>query len=266
MAVKSFSEIKNEVQQYKYWYHNFEIAPGVWTGGEYEVKPIKNYIQDIFGIKNLSGKRVLDIATFDGGFAFGFEDLGAEVVAVDIIDQHSTGFSIAKKIRQSNVSFFHTSVYDLDPEKHGSFDFVHYSGLHYHLKHPIMALDKINSITKQQGVLFGHGTSGEFFHRNYFKKKWLERIIYLVLKKMPLAYYLDGNYHNDASNWILFNDTCMRTMMIRAGFHPKLLSSAPVDGYHEWGTCYFKAIKDKSPDPEYWPDNHKKIVDIQTGA
>ena len=266
MTDKLISEIQNEINQYEYWYHGFEVVPGVWTKGEYKLEPIEFYMEERFDICNLSGKRILDIATFDGGFAFGFEDLGAEVVAIDIIDQFSTGFSIAKQVRNSTVSFDNISVYELDPEKHGNFDFVHYSGIHYHLKHPIMALEKINSVIKPQGVLFGHGTSGEFYHRGYFRKKWLERILYSFLKKMPLAYYLDGKYRNDPTNWILFNDTCMQTMMIRAGFQPEVVTSSLIPGQIEWGSCYFKAIKSKAPEPEYWPDNHKKILDTRPGS
>ena len=82
--------------------------------------------------------RVLDIATFDGFWAFEFERRGAEVVAADIASWSDVdiprrmvpyageldldrptgeGFRLAHEILGSKVERLESSVYDLDPER-----------------------------------------------------------------------------------------------------------------------------------------------------
>jgi len=259
MAPIDRQEAIQKIREYGKWYHGFEILPGIWTEGEYNIGSVPEYLSSNFNIHDISGKRILDIATFDGGFAFGFEKMGAQVVASDIIDQTRTGFLLAKNILNSSVEFFKISVYDLNSDQLGKFDYVHYSGLHYHLKHPVLALEKINAVLKPNGIVFGHGTSGEYHYRTIIRFKWLDKKIRQYLNKLPIAYYLDGSFNNDPTNWFLFNDSCMKTMFIRAGFQPDFVKSKPATEFGHRSVCYFKCVRAKDPDQEYWPDSHKQL-------
>ncbi len=247
-----------EIEAYPCWYHRFEVLPGVWTKGEYELQKPADYLRDWFGISSLSGREMLDIATFDGGFAFGFEDLGARVLAVDVIDQSRTGFATAARVRKSAVRFEQLSVYDLDESRHGPFDLVHFSGLHYHLKHPILAVEKINAVLRKGGIVFGNGASGEFLYRDFVTSE-PDPETRGLLRNLPLAYYLDGRYNQDPTNWILFNDAGWRNVLARGGFTVETCESHAASDGTSRGTCYFKATKVGDPDPEYWPDNHKQM-------
>jgi hypothetical protein len=63
------------------WYHTQELAPGVETPGLFDHRP---YV-DRYGIPaDLSGKRVLEVGTFEGFWAFELERRGAEVIAIDV--------------------------------------------------------------------------------------------------------------------------------------------------------------------------------------
>src|SRR5215216_401238 len=63
------------------WYHTQELAPGLVTPGMFDLRPYVNR----YGIpEDLSGKRVLDVGTFEGFWAFELERRGAEVVALDV--------------------------------------------------------------------------------------------------------------------------------------------------------------------------------------
>ncbi len=126
-----------------FWYHTIELPGDILTPGIYDHRPlVANY-----GIPNdLQGKRVLDVATFDGFWAFEFERRGADVVAADVgrfsqIDlpppvrdalvregldrQTGLGFQIAHEALKSHVKRVEHSVYDLDPTEMGTFDLVH---------------------------------------------------------------------------------------------------------------------------------------------
>jgi tRNA (mo5U34)-methyltransferase len=115
---------------------------------------------------------VLDVATFNGFWAFELERRGADVVALDLpstldIDLPpcararavtedigmplSVGFEIAAEALGSTVSLRHGSVYSLDPESWGTFDFVHIGDLLLHLEQPLEALRRVRTVT--DGVL-----------------------------------------------------------------------------------------------------------------
>ncbi len=251
-----------DIDAYTHWYHTFEVVPGVVTKGEYQLEPIRDYLGNWFklGEADLAGKSLLDVATFDGGFAFGFEDLGARVEGSDLIDQTHTGFATAHRVRKSPAKFHNVSVYDLDPAKMGPYDLVHFSGLHYHLKHPILALEKVNAVMKVGGTIFGNAASGEFMYREKLPKGMDDAAIHAFLSQLPIAYYDDGKYNGDPTNWIFFGDAAFRTAMERAGFKVEFCKSYAMSNTTSRSTCYFKAVKISDPQPEYWVDNHKLLA------
>src|SRR2546423_3261813 len=78
----SSSELSSLVAERK-WYHTLELAPGVLTPGWFDTRSIAHSIP----FPDLTGKRCLDVGTFDGFWAFEMERRGAaEVIAIDLID------------------------------------------------------------------------------------------------------------------------------------------------------------------------------------
>jgi tRNA (mo5U34)-methyltransferase len=133
------------------WYHKIEVAPGVWTPGVHDSTEGLELIQMP---EDLTGMRVLDIGARDGFYTFEAERRGArEVVALDYEPPDTTGFSIAAELRGSKAEFINENVYSLDPEKYGSFDLVLFLGVIYHLRHPLLALDRIHDICAPDALL-----------------------------------------------------------------------------------------------------------------
>lgn len=154
------------------WYHTIELAPGVVTPGFFDHRPHVSQ----YGLPPvLAGKRVLDVATYNGFWAFELEKRGAaEVIALDIdsfadIDlapacrarmspaelarKLGAGFEIARTALGSRVRREVGSVYELSPARHGTFDLVFCGDLLVHLSNPIRALQAIRSVTSGTAVL-----------------------------------------------------------------------------------------------------------------
>ena len=74
--------------------------------------------------ESLAGKKVLDIGTRDGFFAFEAARRGGDVLAVDYCPEDSMGFAAAKRILGARVRFLHSNIYDLLPGELGTFDIV----------------------------------------------------------------------------------------------------------------------------------------------
>src|SRR5689334_16427778 len=65
------------------WYHTFELRPGIVTPGWFDLRELAKTLP----IPDLTGKRALDIGTFEGFWAYQLEERGAdEVLAIDILD------------------------------------------------------------------------------------------------------------------------------------------------------------------------------------
>jgi tRNA (mo5U34)-methyltransferase len=159
------------------WYHTVELAPGVVTNGFFDTRPT---VAKVPMPADLTGKRCLDVGTWDGFWAFEMERRGAaSVTAIDIEDPSrwdwppqsnfgdaytgrlgylstfksgAASFALAKEAHGSAVERLDCSVYDLDPAVHGRFDFVFLGSLLLHLRDPIRALDAVRGVCGGEAV------------------------------------------------------------------------------------------------------------------
>ena len=152
------------------WYHTIELAPGAITPGWFDTRSV---VRELPFPESLEGRRCLDVATFDGFWAYEMERRGAaEVHAIDVTDPYrwdwpagstedtiaainrrkegGRGFDVAHRALGSRVTFEERSVYDLDPEAVGEFDFVYLGSLLLHLRDPVRALERVRSVCRGQ--------------------------------------------------------------------------------------------------------------------
>src|SRR5712692_6903868 len=96
----------------------------------------------------MTGMRVLDIGCAEGFFSFEAERRGAkEVIAIDSFPDSVRRFNICRSALGSKATAFLCSVYDLNPRAFGTFDMVLFYGVLYHLRNPILALERILSVS-----------------------------------------------------------------------------------------------------------------------
>jgi len=151
------------------FYMNIELPDGSFTGGPSDHTSWPAHLG--LSPAMVAGKRVLDVASNDGFWAFWAEKHGAaEVLAIDVEDYahydwsfggppasvkrgdpKNVGFWWLHQLLRSRVRREPISVYQLDPEQHGVFDIAVMCGLLYHLRHPLLALDTLRRVCN--GVL-----------------------------------------------------------------------------------------------------------------
>jgi tRNA (mo5U34)-methyltransferase len=147
-AAKSLSYrdwLESEIDRESYWFHQIELAPDLATPGW--SNPAKEKLP-YFGLpERMDGMRVLDIGCAEGFFSFEAERRGAEeVVAIDSYPGSVRRFNICRGALNSRATAFLTNVYDLSPRTFGTFDLVLFFGVLYHLRHPLLALEKIHAV------------------------------------------------------------------------------------------------------------------------
>ncbi len=155
------------VDEVPLWYHTLELPSGP-TPGWFDLRPVVEKLP----WPDVTGKRCLDVGTYDGFFAFELERRGAsEVLATDIGDhsdwdllpaarglapqtltriagEKGLGFEVAREALASRVEKRLISAYDLSPDEVGMFDVVVCGSLMLHLRDPVRALEAIRSVCR----------------------------------------------------------------------------------------------------------------------
>ena len=148
------------------WYHTIELPDGTVTPGLFDHRPVMHEYQLP---PSMAGRRVLDVGTFDGHWAFQFERLGAEVVALEVPDKAAmdwpaqlrggsmfergstyTNFDVAHEAFGSSVQRERLTVYEASPERLGTFDLVFVGSLLVHLRDPVGALEALRSVCREE--------------------------------------------------------------------------------------------------------------------
>lgn len=177
LLLKRISEIQ--------WCHSIDLGNGVVTPGLSKTKPLS---ED--ELPNLANKSVLDIGAWDGLNSFMAESHGASrVVALDHYawgvdmakrnvywqeckDQDifpdyrqdesdfwdptlpgKVGFDLAKEELGSKVESIVGDFHNVDPNTIGTFDVVLFLGVLYHLRNPLLALEKVRALTSHVAVI-----------------------------------------------------------------------------------------------------------------
>lgn len=213
--------LQQRIEALPYWYHKIDLGNGITTPGW---APMNT---DFYRIpQDLTGKRVLDIGAWDGFWSFEALKRGAaEVVAIDdfsdylgLLEQQDRraweNFDLCREAlgySEKQCQRIDMSVYDITPENLGQFDVVFFFGTLYHLRYPLLALDKISALCTEslyvesaisddyspyQGGI-GNGYPGQ---------------------QMVMEFYPGNQYGENHSNWWAPSLYCMMGLVNAAGF------------------------------------------------
>jgi tRNA (mo5U34)-methyltransferase len=148
---------------------------------------------------------VLDVGAWDGFFSFEAERRGAaRVLATDSfvwrggIATGKAGFDLARRALKSRVEDMEIDVLDLSPERVGMFDVVLFLGVLYHMRHPLLALERVASVTRELLIV--------------------ETVVDCLDYRRPaMALYPGSELSHDETSWCGPNPGAMKAMLRTAG-------------------------------------------------
>jgi tRNA (mo5U34)-methyltransferase len=209
---------RTAVAEIPFWWHSIDLGDGVITPGHKGWVLIQEEFASM-GLPALDGKTVLDIGAWDGYFSFEAERRGAKrVVALDHFawqiasDRLNAylaaceaegvpprpfdelpgiwhddgcpgrrGFDLAHSILESTVEPLVADFMSMDLAELGVFDVALYFGVLYHMRHPLLALERLRTVTGEVAIIesqvvYHPDTEGapwcQFFERDELNHDW----------------------------------------------------------------------------------------------
>ena len=206
------------------WWHSFELPDGSVIQGVCELDGLKRRLAQFPIPEDLTGKRVRDIGAWDGWFSFEMARRGAEGVAIDRFD--NPRFHEIRDLLGLRVDYRIMEVYDVSPRTVGTFDIVLFLGVLYHLKHPLLALERVCSVTREMAMV------------ESFVLREQDGITPELDQLKLLRYFEDDDFGGQVDNWFAPTTAAMLAMCRTAGF-----ARAELRNRHEFGAavaCYRK--------------------------
>jgi tRNA (mo5U34)-methyltransferase len=227
-------EFRDRIQQQvdalakKSCYHSLELLDGTIIPGMIPVAASRARIQSFPIPEDLHGKRVLDVGAASGWNSFEMERRGAEVVAVDCVEYEE--FHMVHKLRGSNVDYRILDMDELTPATLGRFDYVLFFGVLYHLRHPLLALERICALTREAAFVESFVTDDSIDPNG----------------ACTLEFYETDELGGQIDNWFGPNTKCLLAMCRAAGF-------ARVEWQHNTdrrcGVACYRKWEPASPNP-----------------
>jgi tRNA (mo5U34)-methyltransferase len=218
--------LAHKIEELGDWFHNLDLhgvrtAPNHFLGDFPNVKwrHISKAIPE-----DISGATVLDIGCNAGFYSIEMKKRGAaKVVAMDVDDRYLNQGRFAAETLGMEIDFHKLSVYDVDTIP-GQFDFVFFLGVFYHLRYPLLALDKV--VKKVGGKLFFQtmirgSEQAKPWDKNYHF--WNKEIF--SDPSFPAMYFVENRYADDPTNWFIPNRGAAEASLRSAGLeivgHPE---------------------------------------------
>jgi tRNA (mo5U34)-methyltransferase len=181
----------------RHWFHAIDLGDGAFT----PISPdaMVRHIHQAFLDTDFTGKKVLDIGCWDGGWSFAAEQRGAaEVYATDLISQRDrkphelSNFELAHKILNSRVKYFpHIDVYNIHELGVRDFDIIIYMGVFYHVKDPVLVLGRLRQVARPGATILCEGEV-------------------IGSERSYAEFYYNEDYARSSSNWWVPSIGCVR--------------------------------------------------------
>ncbi len=150
-------------------------------------------------IPQIMGSRILDIGCNAGYDTFLMSSLGAiEAVGIEPHGFYHQASFLNAVYDVPGVSFLNLGWEDLDPRFFEGFDFVNCQGLIYHVKKPMLLIEKLASIMRPGATLLME--------------------THVLLETSSQAQFVEGPFWGDESYWWIFGDECLMGMLRSSGF------------------------------------------------
>lgn len=217
------------------WFHNLHLPDGTQTAPDHVLGDFPSFkwrrVSPAVPL-DLQGWSVLDIGCNGGFYSFEMVRRGARVVGMDVEPMYvrQARWAARQFEMEARVEFLEGDVYRLmsDPSQ---YDLVWFTGVFYHLRYPLLALDLVRRVTRRMMVfqsmtIPGDGADAVPPDLPLSRREELQR------QSWPRMAFIEHRLAGDESNWWVPNSAGVEALLRSAGFevlsHPE----------HEFYVCH----------------------------
>ena len=226
------AEIVQGLETLEPWFHRIDLGRGIFTKTDSVMgEPVDHPASTWEVIRSclpadLTGKTVLDVGCNAGFYCVEAKRLGARrVLGVDGQRQHVRQGLFVRKMLGLDLEFRRFSVYDLDPKTIGCFDITLALGLVYHLKHLVLALERLYDVTNEMLVL-----ETAIIPPEKTPESFVQPLGDLTQTLHPIFYAENSpEAKEQVFNWFLPGTAALQALLLNVGFDDAVLHSVVSD-------------------------------------
>ena len=213
--------LEQRIRELSPWFHNLDLD-GIQTApdhflGDYPRTKFQRFASALPAA--LTGKSVLDIGCNAGFYSFEMKRRGAaRVVGIDTDPRYLAQAKLAAEVYgYRDIQWRQLDVYSVGQLRE-TFDLVIFMGVLYHLRHPLLALDRLHDHVVADRLLFQSMLRGSSDMPHVADDYPFEETGIFERPGHPAMYFVEKRYAGDWTNWWIPNRAGVEAMLRSAGF------------------------------------------------
>jgi tRNA (mo5U34)-methyltransferase len=203
------------------WFHNVHLPDGTQTAPDHRFGDFPRFkwhkIESAVPA-DMRGWSVLDIGCNGGFYSVELARRGAHVLGIDVEPLYlkQARWVAQQWALQGQVQFMLADVYDLIWQRR-TFDLVWFTGVFYHLRYPLLALDLVRRVSARL-LMFQTMTMPGEVSTDVPHDLPLDERATMLQECWPKMAFIEHRVAGDASNWWAPSHACVEALLRSAGF------------------------------------------------
>jgi tRNA (mo5U34)-methyltransferase len=219
MGELSTAEIEERVEKFSAWYHNIDLL-GVQTNPSNPDYPASRWrLIEPHVPRDLTGKTVLDLGCNAGYFALQMRRRGARVVGVDWFPEAIEQARFVAEVLELEIDYRLENIYRFALQSTQRFDYVLFLGVFYHLRYPLLILDRLAEMVVEklyfQTVITERPGTETLSPPDDISTTDVEL---LTDPRFPRLAFIENRLNGAWNNWFVCNSSGVEAMLRSSGF------------------------------------------------
>lgn len=215
--IAAAAELEARVRELGPWFHDLDLG-GVRTAPDHPLGP---FLEELWEQvepalpADMTGFTALDIGCNAGFYSLRLHARGARVTGVDHDARYLAQARFAAAKLGADIEYEQLDVYDVGRLRR-RFDYVLFMGVFYHLRHPLLALERVAQLVGER-LIFQTMVRGRAGSIRLPADQPITETDIFEDPRVPAMYFIEHSYAGDPTNWWIPNESAVEAMLRSVG-------------------------------------------------